>query len=99
MIVWPFESHRLDYWRSRVRETEDILESKREDGEKSYHTTWENNLRNHGLKLSLAMGEIALDNPWAFTYYTRTCAKGLASNAREIYMCNRVNRGADSHDE
>ena len=59
----------------------------------------ENNLRNHRLRLSLAKGEIALDNPWAFTYHTRTCAKGLTSSARKIDVGNRVDRGADSHDE
>jgi len=59
----------------------------------------ENNLRNHRLRLSFAKGKIALDNPWACTYHTRACAKGLPSNAREIHVGNRVSRGADSHDE
>jgi hypothetical protein len=59
----------------------------------------ENNLKNHGFILSLWKGEIALDNPRAFTYHTRACAKGLPSNARTVHAGNRVNRGADSHDE
>lgn len=59
----------------------------------------ENYMRNHRFRLSLAKGEIALDNPRAFTYHTRACAKGLASNARKVHVRNRVNRGADSHDE
>ena len=59
----------------------------------------ENNLRNHRLRLSFGKGKIALDNPWACTYHTRSCAKGLASNAPKIQVGNRVNRGADSHDE
>ena len=59
----------------------------------------ENDMRNHRLRLSLAKGEIALDNPWAFTYHTRACAKGLTSNARKVHAGTRVNRGADSHDE
>ena len=59
----------------------------------------ENNLRNHSFRLFLEAGEIALDNPWAFTYHTRACAKGLTSSARKIDVGNRVNRGADSHDE
>lgn len=58
-----------------------------------------NNLINHRFRLSLVEGEIALDNPWAFTYHTRACAKGLTSNAWENHAGNRVNRGADSHDE
>jgi hypothetical protein len=58
-----------------------------------------NNLRNHRFRLSLAKDEIALDNPRAFTYHTQTCAKGLTSNAQKIHVGNRVNRGADSHDE
>ena len=56
-------------------------------------------MRNHRFRLSLAKGEIALDNPWAFTYHTRACAKGLTSNARKVHAGTRVNRGADSHDE
>jgi len=56
-------------------------------------------LRNHQLRLSFAKGKIALDNPWAYTYHTRSCAKGLTSNALKIHVGNRVNRGADSHDE
>ena len=59
----------------------------------------ENNLRNHRFRISLAKGEMALDNPWAFTYHTRTCAKGLTSNTRTVHAGNRLNRGADSHDE
>ena len=59
----------------------------------------ENNLRNHRLRLSLAKMKIALDNPCACTYHTKTCAKGLTSNARKVHVGNRVSRGADSHDE
>jgi len=59
----------------------------------------ESNLRNQPVRSSLMKDEIALDNPWAFTYHTRACAKGLTSSARKIYAGNRVNRGADSHDE
>jgi hypothetical protein len=61
--------------------------------------TMENNLRNHRLRLSLAKGEITLDNPWACTYHRRACAKCLTSNARKIHVGNRVSRGADSRDE
>jgi len=56
-------------------------------------------LENRRVRSCIANGEIALDNPWAFTYHTRTCAKGLTSSARNIQVGNRVNRGADSHDE
>ncbi len=59
----------------------------------------EDNLKNRRLRLSFAKGKIALDNPWACTYHTRSCAKGLTSNARKIRVGNRVNRGADPHDE
>jgi len=74
-------------------------ECKRENCRKMVRIKRGNNLRNLRFILSLAKGEIALDNPWAFTYHTRTCAKGLTSNARKIHVGNRVNRGADSHDE
>ena len=59
----------------------------------------ENNLRDQRLRLSFAKGEIALDNPWVCTYHTSACVKDLTSNARNIRVGNRVNRGADSHDE
>jgi hypothetical protein len=61
--------------------------------------TGENNLRNHRLILSLAKGEIALDNSWACTYHRRACAKDVTLNARKIHVGNRVSRGADSRDE
>ena len=76
-----------------------MAESKRENSRKIVRITRGNSLRNHRFRLSLAKEEIALDNPWAFTYHTRACAKGLTSNARENHVGNRVNRGADSHDE
>ena len=59
----------------------------------------ENNLKNHRFRSSIAKDENALDNPCTFTYHTRTCAKGLTSNARKVHAGTRVNRGADSHDE
>lgn len=58
-----------------------------------------NNVRNHRFRLFIHESEIALDNPWAFTYHTRACAKGLISDAQEYQAGNRGNRGADSHDE
>jgi hypothetical protein len=74
-------------------------ECKRENGREMAPVTRKNNLRNHRLRLSLAKGEIALDNPWAGTYHRRACAEVLISNARKIHVGNRVNRGADSRDE
>jgi hypothetical protein len=74
-------------------------ECKRENSREMVDVTRKNNLRNHRLRLFLAKGEIALDNPWACTYYTLACAKCLTSNVREIHVGNRVSRGADSRDE
>ena len=76
-----------------------MFECKREDWREMVRIKLENNMRNHRLRLFFAKGEITLDNPWAFTYHTRACAKGLASNARKIHVGNKLNRGADSHDE
>jgi len=61
--------------------------------------TSEKSMRNHRLRFFLAEEKIALDNPWAYTYHTRAVAKGLTSHARKVHVGNRVNRGADSHDE
>ena len=61
--------------------------------------TSEKSLRNHQLRLSLANGKIALDNPWSCTYHTKSCAKSLTSNAWNIHCDNRVERGTESHDE
>ncbi|MGH7785160.1 MAG: hypothetical protein ACREO5_15135, partial [Candidatus Binatia bacterium] len=55
--------------------------------------------KNHRLRLILAQRKIALDNSLADTYHTRACPKGLTSNARKADRGNRVNRGADVHDE
>src|SRR6478752_4528655 len=55
--------------------------------------------KNHRLRVILAQRKIALDNSWADTYHTRACPKGLTSNARKVARGNRVNRGADFHDE
>jgi hypothetical protein len=74
-------------------------ECKRESWREKVYTKRENNLRNHGFILSLGKGKITLDNPRGFTYHTRACAKGLTSNTRTVHAGNRLNRGADSHDE
>jgi len=62
-------------------------------------STTEKISKNHQLRLILAQRKIALDNSWADTYHTRACPKGLTSNARKVDRGNRVNRGADFHDE
>jgi hypothetical protein len=56
-------------------------------------------MENHRLGQPIPDRKISLDNPWSDTYHTTVPAKGLASHVREIHVGNRVNRGADSHDE
>ena len=54
---------------------------------------------NHRLGRSIPDRKNSLDNPWPDTYHTMVFARGLTSHVREIHAGNRVNRGADSHDE
>jgi pyrrolidone-carboxylate peptidase len=56
-------------------------------------------MRNHRLGRPISDRKISLDNPWSDTYHTTVPAKKLTSHVREIHVGNRVNRGADSHDE
>jgi hypothetical protein len=56
-------------------------------------------MRNHRLVRPIPDRKISLDNPWSDTYHTTVPATELTSHAREIHVSNRVNRGADSHDE
>ena len=56
-------------------------------------------MENHRLGQPIPDRKISLDNPWSDTYHTTVPAKGLTSHVREIHVGNRVNRGADSHDE
>lgn len=56
-------------------------------------------MRNHRLGRSIPDRNISLDNPLPDTYHTTVPATGLTSHVQEIHVGNRVNRGADSHDE
>jgi hypothetical protein len=56
-------------------------------------------MENHRLGQPIADRKISLDNPWSDTYHTTVPANGLTSHVREFHVGNRVNRGADSHDE
>ena len=56
-------------------------------------------MENHRLGQPILDRKISLDNPWSDTYHTTVPATELASHVREIHVGNRVNRGADSHDE
>ena len=63
------------------------------------HIEGEDKLRNHRVRLSLAKVKIVLDNPLGlYLPYENLCQR-FDLKCLKIRVGNRVNRGADSHDE
>lgn len=85
MIAWLFESHHIDWWRSRSRDLPSAGLNVTRKFKKNGVYRKGNNMRNHRPRISFAKGKIVLDNLTAYTYHTNVLRQRLDLSCPESF--------------